>query len=173
MVYFKDYPHFKPDYTPRQMFQQGIFGGTYFRPIHSHVTKKKYSNIYLQFDFLKDLDKKKVDNGIKDPKLNKYLVNASLPLEYWETHDWIHPQDPYGQVHWYCSFYSGRRTEDDKRQTSRALRVLVRFGQRKQTPKIKQALLHWGWDPNKDHSTYIEQIKKNKWATGSSRVNAK
>ena len=36
-----DYPEFTPNVTPRQMFQLGVFGGTYWRPIHSSVTSKK------------------------------------------------------------------------------------------------------------------------------------
>lgn len=171
MVKFKDHPYFKPDYTPKEMFQQGIFGGTYFRPIYSQVNNKNYRDIYTEFDFLKKLDKKYVDNGVKDPKLNKFKVNASLPLEYWEKAHWIHPQDPYGQVLWYCRFYKGRRTDDDARQISRACRVLVRFGQKKEkTPRVKQALLHWGWDAEIDHTELIKSILKNGLAKGSSKA---
>ena len=38
---------FKPDYTPSEMFEQGIFGGTYFRPIYSSVTNKHYKNKHI------------------------------------------------------------------------------------------------------------------------------
>ncbi len=31
---------FKPNLTPRQMFLLGSFGGTYWRPIYSSITKK-------------------------------------------------------------------------------------------------------------------------------------
>ena len=40
MPTFKDHPEFKPNLTPRQIFKMGSFGGTYFRPIYSSVTKK-------------------------------------------------------------------------------------------------------------------------------------
>ena len=38
MVNFKDYPDFKPNLTPKQMFRLGSFGGTYWRPIYSAIT---------------------------------------------------------------------------------------------------------------------------------------
>ena len=37
---FKDFPDFKPNLTPRQIFTLGSFGGTYWRPIYSSITKK-------------------------------------------------------------------------------------------------------------------------------------
>ena len=42
VIEFKDHPEFKPNLTPRQMFQVGSFGGTYWRPIESCITHKKY-----------------------------------------------------------------------------------------------------------------------------------
>ena len=40
IISFKDYPEFRPNLTPRQMFLLGSFGGTYWRPITSKVTGK-------------------------------------------------------------------------------------------------------------------------------------
>ena len=34
---------FKPNKSPKQVFKLGAFGGTYFRPIYSSVTDKKYT----------------------------------------------------------------------------------------------------------------------------------
>ena len=48
-IHFKDYPDFKPNLTPKQMFEMGSFGGTYWRPIYSSITNKKYKNEYKQF----------------------------------------------------------------------------------------------------------------------------
>jgi hypothetical protein len=162
MVTFTDYPDFKPDYSPKQMFQMGIFSGMYFRPIHSAITGKNYKDQYKEFEFLKELPVKLLDNGKWDASLNKFKVKAGSPLEYWENAGWIKPQDPYGHLQWYCRFYNGRRTVDDRRQIDRANNMLMRFGQRKdKSARVKQALLHWGWDANADHSKYIAKIKKN------------
>ena len=44
MKSFKDYPDFKPNLTPKEVFKMGSFGGTYFRPIKSSVTGKSYKS---------------------------------------------------------------------------------------------------------------------------------
>ena len=41
-LFFPDYPDFTPNLTPSEIFQRGSFGGTYWRPIYSRVTKKNY-----------------------------------------------------------------------------------------------------------------------------------
>ena len=49
MKIFKDYPDFKPNLTPREIFELGSFGGTYWRPIYSSITKKKYKNVHHKY----------------------------------------------------------------------------------------------------------------------------
>lgn len=51
-ITFKDYPDFKPNLSPIQMFEMGIMGGSYFRPIHSPKTNKKYAKEYEKISFL-------------------------------------------------------------------------------------------------------------------------
>ena len=43
-IVFSDYPEFRPNLTPGEIFQMGSFGGTYWRPIRSSVAKKNYKN---------------------------------------------------------------------------------------------------------------------------------
>ena len=42
IIQFPDFPNFKPNLTPVQIFALGSFGGSYWRPIYSSVTNKKY-----------------------------------------------------------------------------------------------------------------------------------
>ena len=48
-IVFKDYPEFRPNLTPREIFKAGSFGGTYWRPIYSSVTNKKYKNVHKRY----------------------------------------------------------------------------------------------------------------------------
>ena len=41
-IHFKDFPDFKPNLTPKQIFQLGSFGGTYWRPIHKNKKTDRY-----------------------------------------------------------------------------------------------------------------------------------
>ena len=36
---FNDYPEFKPNLSPSEIFNAGSFGGTYWRKIYSNITK--------------------------------------------------------------------------------------------------------------------------------------
>ena len=41
---FSDYPNFKPNLSPSEIFHEGAFGGTYWRKIYSTVNKQYYEN---------------------------------------------------------------------------------------------------------------------------------
>jgi hypothetical protein len=169
-IYFADYPDFRPNMTPEMMFVHGVFGGTYWRPIHSNVTHKDYKEEWKEFpelvefadrdDHMRDY----LESTTFDQKKNKYGVVAGSPLEYWEESGWINPQDPYGWVQWYCRFSAGRRTDDDKRQIKRWLgfagpkgryrRQLInrikefntKYWDISVSPIIRQTLLQWGYE---------------------------
>ena len=51
---FTDFPDFKPNLTPKQVFKMGSFGGTYFRDISSSVTDKKYKGKTVIKEFPKN-----------------------------------------------------------------------------------------------------------------------
>lgn len=135
---------FKPELTPKQMLELGIFGGKYMNDCKDEFPKKWFKNAKLSL--------------IKNPKLNYFKVDASKPLSYWKTKEWIHPQDPRGWFQWYCRYYMGRRTEDDKRQIKRWKMMKRHITQIKKNcpsgllecrPRQRQALLHWAYDSRK------------------------
>ena len=166
-IIFNDYPEFQPNLKPRDIFLNGSFGGTYWRPIYSSVTNKKYNNIHKKYP-------KSWWNGIPDSwltlswdkydkSINKYNVKVGTTLEFWEEKDWISKYHPYGWVHWYCDFYNGKRCPDDERQINRWIRTAgpnsrfrrrlinlikkkkAKFDDIKISPKIRQTLQHWGY----------------------------
>lgn len=165
---FKDYPEFTPNLTPREIFLAGSFGGTYWRPIHSEVTGKNYKNIHKNYpaSWWKGIPESHLSTAWKDydKSINKYDTKVGTTLEFWEDSGWITKHDPYGWVEWYCNFYSGRRCKDDQRQIDRWLALagpsgrfkkwLISMIHKKKTkyndytisPKIRQTLLHWGYE---------------------------
>jgi hypothetical protein len=161
-LFFKDHPEFTPNLTPRQIFQLGSFGGTYWRPIRSGVTKKNYKNKHREFKWLRGIPDHKLTSEKCNLKINKYGVHSGTSLKYWESKHWIKSQDPYGWVQWYCRFYNGRRTADDKRQIARwlafagpngrfRLRLIHMIKRRRgkyndaTSPVIRQGLQHWAY----------------------------
>ena len=103
---FEDHPEFSPNLTPKEVLQMGSFGGTYFRPIYSSVTKQKYGKEVWQelpSDWLKGLDiRTRVSSSLYDASRNKYKVKCGASLEEWENSGWMNKQDPYGWFQWYC-----------------------------------------------------------------------
>jgi len=154
MKTFVDYPDFTPNVSPKEMFELGVFGGTYFRDIYSGVNKRQYKNSWKEFDnWFKKLDKKKMIYSKEcDININYFGEKSGTSLKSWEEKKWIHPQDPYGWVQWYCRFYKGRRMDDDRRQIDRWKGIAGKNGRfykmLKSYPnskKIKQLLLQWAY----------------------------
>lgn len=142
--YFEDRPDFTPNLSPREIFELGSFGGTYWREIYSPLTNKNYSNEHKKYKFLRDLPDSIMTKPWDqyDKSINRYGIKVGTTYEYWLSKNWIHPQDPYGWVQWYCEFWQGRRSEDDDRQIQRWKQIKKRFNQ--DTPAVKQTLQHWG-----------------------------
>lgn len=119
-IRFDDHPEFQPNMTPKEMFEIGIMGGSYFRKIKSPDTGKVYKNHHKKFKFLRGIPKEKVYAQEYDPSVNKYGVEVGTSYEYWMEKGWIREDiDPYGWIEWYCNFYNGRRSDDDERQIKR------------------------------------------------------
>ena len=169
-IKFKDYPEFCPNITPKEIFIKGSFGGTYWRSIYSNVTKKHHKNRHVKFKWVKDIPKDKLIKEFKDydKNINKYKVKVGTTLRFWENKKWIKEQDPYGWVEWYANFYDGRRSKDDERQIKRWKQLtgpngrfkiwLINLIKKKNgkyndytiSPKIRQTLLHWGYEITKN-----------------------
>ncbi len=138
-------PGFKPELTPKQMLQMGIFCGRYMRDCRKEFPKSWFEHA----KFAKEK---------KNCQLNYFRIKASMPLSYWRKKDWIHADDPRGWFQWYCRYYMGRRHEDDNRQIKRWKAMKRHVGQiKKNCPKgalscrakQRQALLHWAYDSRK------------------------
>lgn len=168
-IVFADRPEFTPNLTPRQIFEQGAFGGSYWRKLHSAVTKLVYENMWveipdLQLMVMNDPTKRQLlDSPVQNSMVNKYGVKAGSDLEEWESKGWIVAQDPYGWVQWYCRFYYGRRSPDDARQIDRWLKFAgprgrfrrnlinqvvnrhTTYDDRSVSPVIRQGLHQWAY----------------------------
>ena len=153
--------NFTPNETPVEIISEGAFGGTYFRDIYSGVNGKWYQNSWKEFNFLKDINPKLYSSDYYDVRVNKYGIKCGTSLRFWENKGWINGQDPYGWFQWYCQYYLGRRSDDDKRQMKRWNGIINRFksilikmvkdkGAKFEyysiLPKIRQILLHWGYE---------------------------
>jgi hypothetical protein len=177
-IKFKDYPDFRPNLTPRDMFMLGSFGGTYWRPIKSGVTGKSYKNEHLKYpnSWWKDIPEEHLTSDKCDVSINKYKVSVGTSLEFWESKNWINKLHPYGWVQWYCDFYQGKRCPDDERQIQRwknlagprgrFMRFLVtqiikkgaKWNDETISPKIRQVLQHWGYKlTNADYNNEIKR----------------
>jgi len=137
---------FKPELTPKQMLELGVFGGIYFNDQPDELPKSWYKKT----EFSPDHSQHK--------ELNYFGVLASQSLQIWQKKGWINPNDPRGWFQWYCRYYLGRRHIDDKRQIKRwrAFRRHViqiehncRSGDINCRPKQRQSLLHWAYDSRK------------------------
>ena len=137
---------FKPDLTPKEMLELGVFGGHYMSDKPKEYPKDWFKNA-------------KLNSEKRDKKLNYYGVNASQSLAIWQAKGWIYKDDPRGWFEWYCRYYMGRRIPDeDRRQIKRwkamrrhimQVRNNCRAGDVHCRPVQRQALLHWAYDSRK------------------------
>jgi len=139
-------PEFKPELTPKEMLRLGVFGGKYMTDCRREFPRGWF-------------EKAKLSPKKKNPLLNYFKVDASLPLRAWQDKGWIYPDDPRGWFQWYCRYYMGRRIPiEDDRQIRRwkAIKRHVMAVKKNCRPKDldcrrkqRQALLHWAYDARK------------------------
>ncbi len=139
-------PEFKPELSPKQMLQLGVFGGKYMTDCQQEFPKEWFKTA-------------KLSPEKRNAKLNCFGVNASQPLSVWRKKGWIYPEDPRGWFQWYCRYYMGRRIPtEDQRQIKRwkairrhitQIRKNCRAGDLSCRKRQRQAVLHWAYDARK------------------------
>ncbi|MFO7750508.1 MAG: hypothetical protein R6V54_10495 [Desulfobacteraceae bacterium] len=135
---------FKPELTPKEMLEMGVFGGKYM------------TDCLEEFPF-HWFEHARLASGKKDISLNFFQVDASMPLKAWQEKGWIFKEDPRGWFQWYCRYFTGRRIpEEDLRQIRRwkgikrhvsAIRKNCMPMDAACRPRQKQTVLHWAYDP--------------------------
>jgi hypothetical protein len=145
----KDFdPDFKPELTPKQMLELGVFGGKYMTDCKKEFPKSWFKRAKL------------AKSKTREEDLNYFKTLASQPLKVWRAKGWINEKhDPRGWFQWYCRYYLGRRIpEEDKIQIRRWKQMKRHIGQIKKhckkgnlkcRIKQRQALLHWAYDSRK------------------------
>jgi hypothetical protein len=167
LIVFKDHQEFRPNMTPKQCIQAGIFGGIYFNPKggRSGILGDSVDIDHKEFppDWFNGLKKTSYAGRRYAKNNNKYGVVSGTNQSFWESKGWIHPQDPRGWFQWYMRFFMGRRTDDDARQIKRWQQVTGENGRWKRnllkkikykrniddysiSPRIRQTLLHWAYE---------------------------
>ena len=103
------YKLFKPQLTPKEMLELGVFGGSYFNKKQiKEFPKSWFSKAKLSAKF--------------DVTLNRFKVKSGLSREEWIKKGWIFKEDPLGWFQWYSRYTNGRRIQNiDRIQIQRWL----------------------------------------------------
>ena len=89
------YEIFKPELTPKEMLELGVFGGAYFGDKIKEFPKSWFKKAKLSEKF--------------DVEINRFRIKAGLSREEWQDKGWIFKEDPLGWFQWYCRYSNGRR----------------------------------------------------------------
>jgi hypothetical protein len=89
-------PAFRPDLTPKQMLELGVFCGKYLTDCQGEFPASWFARA-------------KLSPAGRDCSLNYFGVDSSQPLSEWRRKGWIYADDPRGWFQWYCRYYMGRR----------------------------------------------------------------
>ena len=137
------YKIFKPQLTPKQMLELGVFGGSYFGKKIKEFPKSWFIRAKISNNF--------------DVNLNRFKVKSGLSREHWLKKGWIFKEDPLGWFQWYCRFSMGRRIPNiDEIQIKRwknFRRHLVAIQKNCEKndlfcrKKQRQAILQWAYNP--------------------------
>ena len=177
--HFESNSDFEPNKSPAEMLREGVFGGSYFRPLHSARLDCTVADDWRELPaaWTQGLDAaRSLTRSSYAAAVNKYGVACGQSIEQWEANGWIeHEYDVRGWFQWYCRFFQGRRCDDDGRQISRwkkcvgdtgrwrraLVKKYVQAGIRSVndeaddevegvSPAIHQTCLHWAWELKQD-----------------------
>ena len=137
------YKLFRPQLSPKDMLELGVFGGSYFGEKIKEYPKSWFINAKLSKTF--------------NVKKNRFKVKAGLSRKEWLDKGWIFKEDPLGWFQWYCRFSLGRRLPYiDEIQIKRwknfrrhvvAIKKNCEEGDFRCRRRQRQAILQWSYDP--------------------------
>ena len=138
------YELFKPELSPKQMLEYGVFGGSYLGKTIREYPKNWFVKAKLSKTF--------------NIKLNCFKIRSGLTLQEWNEKGWIMKEDPRGWFQWYCRYYMGRRIPKiDKIQIYRwkafgprhigGIKKNCRKKELNCRKRQRQALLQWAYNP--------------------------
>ena len=138
------YKLFKPQLTPKEMLELGVFGGSYFKDKEMKEFPKSW------------FTKAKLSKSF-DVELNRFKIKSGLPREEWIKKGWIFNEDPLGWFQWYCRYSNGRRIKGmDEVQIQRWLnftrhvKAIAKNCDKNDLScrrRQRQAILQWAYDP--------------------------
>ena len=170
---FDGHPTFRPALTPEACIRKGVFGGCYFNPRGGKqgIFGRDVAVDSSEFpaSWFAGLSERMYASRRYAISTNAYKVKSGFGQREWEAKGWIHEQDPRGWFQWYCRFFQGRRSQDDRRQIDRWCACASERGRwRNQlcgavsragggsagggwgdasiSPVIRQTLLHWAYE---------------------------
>ena len=137
------YKIFKPQLTPKQMLELGVFGGSYFGIKIKEFPKSWFKKAKISKNF--------------DVNLNRFKVKSGLSRKHWVEKGWIFKEDPLGWFQWYRRYSMGRRLPNiDEIQIKRWKNfrrhvVAIQKNCEKNDlfcrKKQRQAILQWAYNP--------------------------
>lgn len=139
------YDDFRPQLSPKEMLELGVFGGWYFEGRHDEFPAGWFKKAKLSHDGF-------------DVTKNCFGVAAGLARKEWRDKGWITKEDPLGWFQWYCRFTMGRRIPGtDAFQIKRwkqfgprhigGIKKNCEPGNFSCRRRQRQALLQWAYDP--------------------------
>ena len=137
-------PDFKPQLSPKQMLELGVFEGHYLNDCQNEFPKDWFINAKLSLPY-------------PNEKMNCFKIKSRMSLPEWQQKGWIVGPDPRGWFQWYCRYYMGRRLcFIDYWQIKRWKAFSRHYAQVRKNCSVldfdcrkrqRQALLQWAYDP--------------------------